>query len=97
MAMEFGHSLVSPSQPGPLHDEEERLTAYISQKLYDNKQAVEYEDIVSGRGLEITYQWVVSELEKENKADGVPRDLNASAIANASLVCFQQKENMIHI
>jgi glucokinase len=59
--MEFGHALYSPVADPAKKEEEERLAAYLSRTLYSGKHAIEYEDIVSGRGVLAVYQWVTAE------------------------------------
>jgi len=61
LPMEFGHALYSPSKDPAKREEEERLTAYLSETLYAGKHAIEYEDIVSGRGVLAVYKWLTKD------------------------------------
>jgi glucokinase len=66
MPMEFGHALYSPATDPSKKDEEDRLAAYLSKTLYSGKHAIEYEDIVSGRGVLAVYQWITAEHKGTN-------------------------------
>eukprot|EP01096_Ripella_sp_DP13-Kostka_P007179 TRINITY_DN2609_c0_g2_i2.p1 TRINITY_DN2609_c0_g2~~TRINITY_DN2609_c0_g2_i2.p1 ORF type:complete len:391 (-),score=152.65 TRINITY_DN2609_c0_g2_i2:49-1221(-) len=59
LPLEGGHILLSPSAPSDQnHAEEEELLAFASNLLYKSQYTIEYEDLVSGRGLELLHQFV---------------------------------------
>ncbi|KAL6064298.1 putative Group A glucokinaselike [Balamuthia mandrillaris] len=98
MPMEFGHVAISPVGPAnAAYAEETRLLEYISEKLYNKEHAIEYEDIVSGRGLAITYKWV---LDEANVQDESLRSLDAGKIAknatNSEACPYAHKAMMLH-
>jgi len=65
LAMEFGHTFITPLGPGhPDKKEETDLLAYLSQKLYNNAHNPEYEDICSGRGLVYCYEWAIKDAKE---------------------------------
>eukprot|EP01105_Mastigella_eilhardi_P024470 TRINITY_DN6388_c0_g1_i1.p1 TRINITY_DN6388_c0_g1~~TRINITY_DN6388_c0_g1_i1.p1 ORF type:complete len:385 (-),score=130.25 TRINITY_DN6388_c0_g1_i1:1352-2506(-) len=58
LPVEFGHTLITfkgpnhPDTPGDMG-----LYNFISNKIYEGKEGVEFEDVCSGRGLERAYQF----------------------------------------
>jgi glucokinase len=84
MPMEFGHALYSPVADPAKKEEEERLAAYLSRTLYSGKHAIEYEDIVSGRGVLAVYQWVTAENRGTTPAQLFPLSLSLSGACVAT-------------
>ena len=58
---------------------EQGLFDYLSKRLYESKHTIEYEDIVSGRGLVYCYEYLLSTGAKGEK------DLDAGQVAKAAL------------
>eukprot|EP01156_Anaeramoeba_ignava_P006897 Anaeramoba_ignava/a349938_33.p1 GENE.a349938_33~~a349938_33.p1 ORF type:complete len:390 (-),score=143.87 a349938_33:148-1317(-) len=58
---EFGHAIINPKDP-TFSDEESGLISYISNKKYQGKYSVEYEDICSGSGLVFCYNFLVEKM-----------------------------------
>jgi len=77
--IEYGHALLPPlGTEHPNRDLDERLSNYLSQKLYAGRYAPEYEDIVSGRGIGWVYEFLV-----QGKTD-CPSGLSAAEIVFAA-------------
>jgi glucokinase len=82
MPMEFGHTTVSLIGTHNMAFKEEfELVASLSQQLYKSKHMLEYEDIVSGRGLLATYN-VLTANTPEAKKHVEPEDIATSALAD---------------
>jgi len=57
--LEGGHGLITPSGKGtPDYEEEHKLLEFLSGKLYEGKHQPEYEDIVSGRGIQYCHEFL---------------------------------------
>eukprot|EP01087_Luapelamoeba_hula_P016198 TRINITY_DN4972_c0_g1_i1.p1 TRINITY_DN4972_c0_g1~~TRINITY_DN4972_c0_g1_i1.p1 ORF type:complete len:432 (+),score=89.90 TRINITY_DN4972_c0_g1_i1:27-1298(+) len=82
---ENGHTLVTSTAPeNKLYAEETSFIKFLSAKLYNSAHSAEYEDVVSGRGLEAAYEWVAQQPEYAASGD-FPRILDAAQIAAAAL------------
>jgi glucokinase len=80
IATEGGHAIASvPATACPYHDDDLSLLRYASEKLYAGAHGIEWEDVCSGRGLVLTYNWVCERA-------GVPaKDWSAHQISQASM------------
>jgi len=77
--IEYGHAIVPPlGTTNKSRAIDQQLLDYLSVTLYGGKQAAEYEDIVSGRGLAAVYDYLVKDVSD------VPRGLNTAEIAKAA-------------
>jgi len=77
--IEYGHQILPPlGIVHPNRDLDERLSNYLSEKLYAGKYAPENEDIVSGRGIAWVYEFLV-----QGRAD-CPSGLSAAEIVFAA-------------
>nr|UQE87402.1 glucokinase [Acanthamoeba castellanii] len=94
MPMEFGHALYSPVTDPAKKDEEDRLAAYLSKTLYSGKNAIEYEDIVSGRGVLAVYQWITAEHKEAAKYESA-EEISAAAFREDPCP-FATKALLIH-
>jgi len=82
---EAGHCLIS-AVANDQTEEEKQLVQYLGEKLYGGKTAIEFEDIVSGRGISHVYSWLTR--EKNEKPDSwlcseTPAELVSAAIAGS--------------
>nr|AGM32871.1 glucokinase 1 [Coptotermes formosanus] len=79
-ATELGHLQTSINMmESPQHDSEFHLTQYISDMMYDGKQAPEFEDIASGRGIPVVYQYYYNQITGKK----IPlNEINAEEIAS---------------
>lgn len=77
--IEFGHALITPlGTENPNREIDERLSNYLSEKLYGGKFSPEIEDVVSGRGIGYVYEFLV-----QGKTD-CPSGLSAAEIVFAA-------------
>jgi len=78
LPLEGGHILLNSSPFNHVKKkEEEEMLNYISNSLYEGNHSLEYEDLVSGRGLEALYNFFVHNVENEN----IPKNLTAAQIS----------------
>lgn len=80
IATELGH-LQIPMIRGksPKYESEFNLIQFISDEMYEGKQAPEFEDIASGRGLSLVYQYYVL---KETGTKIAQAQINSSEVAS---------------
>lgn len=77
--IEYGHALLTPlGTENPSRELDERLSNYLSEKLYGGKFPPEVEDVVSGRGIGYVYEFLV-----QGKTD-CPSGLSAAEIVFAA-------------
>lgn len=77
--IEYGHALLTPlGTENPNRELDERLSNYLSEKLYGGKFSPEIEDVVSGRGIGYVYEFLV-----QGKSD-CPSGLSAAEIVFAA-------------
>jgi glucokinase len=93
LALEGGHIAVTASTLDDKEGIEEReLLAYLSKKLYDGEHAIEYEDVVSGRGVVNVYGFFAQKFNLP-PADSITAVIDAlketTAAKDASLGAFK--------
>eukprot|EP01113_Clastostelium_recurvatum_P012232 TRINITY_DN1632_c0_g1_i5.p1 TRINITY_DN1632_c0_g1~~TRINITY_DN1632_c0_g1_i5.p1 ORF type:complete len:430 (+),score=95.96 TRINITY_DN1632_c0_g1_i5:178-1290(+) len=82
LPLEGGHGLISPGGKGsPDYDQEHKLLEFLGQKLYNGKHGPEWEDIVSGRGIQYCYEFLTRADDEEKKKNLSTADIVAAAFA----------------
>lgn len=80
--LEAGHCLITFPAPGSkFYERDLARLKFLSKKLYNNQQGVEYEDICSGRGLQYCYEFELTQLpnyKQEQKLEILPADESKS-------------------
>eukprot|EP01095_Lingulamoeba_sp_RSL-Kostka_P000521 TRINITY_DN10801_c1_g3_i1.p1 TRINITY_DN10801_c1_g3~~TRINITY_DN10801_c1_g3_i1.p1 ORF type:complete len:412 (+),score=163.79 TRINITY_DN10801_c1_g3_i1:148-1383(+) len=75
--LEGGHLLMNHLPPShEFYEEERRLFKFLSKNLYDDEHPPEFEDVVSGRGLEAIYQFILDDnnlIDDNNEQHDAPQ------------------------
>lgn len=88
LPLESGHSQFHPlGEAHPRSAEEKDMMSFLSQDIYGGKHSLEYEDIVSGRGLERLYRWAAKYHEVENPPALTPLEISEAALKGECKHC----------